>query len=132
MYSRLVGLHRSASTFVKYYQSVNERKKKDYLQQLWEAADSHNNYFDKHRIFFQEDLCLKVDDFNNKLSEACSQLAFFFRDAKAIEVSEEQIWEVWNNAMKMMESEVPVIKHLLEQNFREELGVLQQARNANI
>ena len=28
MYSRLVGLHRSASAFVKYYQSVNEKKER--------------------------------------------------------------------------------------------------------
>jgi len=128
MYSRLVGLHRSASTFVKYYQSVDGQKKKDYLQQLWNAADSHNEYFDKHRIFFQQELCLKIDDFNNKLSQACSQLAFFFQEERVIEVSDQQIWEAWNNAMQTMDSEVPVIKQLLEQNFRQELGVLQQAQ----
>jgi hypothetical protein len=131
MYSRLVGLHRSASAFVKYYQSVEEEKKKDYLQQLWNAADRHNDYFDKNRIFFQEELCLKIDDFNDKLSDACSKLAFFFQEAKAIKVSDEQIWEEWNNAMKTMENKVPVIKQLLEQSFREELGVLQQAHKGN-
>lgn len=131
MYSRLVGLHRSASTFVKYYQTVEEQKKKDYLEQLWDAADSHNEYFDKHRIFFREELCLKIDDFNNKLSEACSKLAFFFQEAKAIKVSDKQVWEAWNNALQTIESEVPVIKQLLEQSFRQELGVLQQAQKGN-
>jgi hypothetical protein len=129
--SRLVGLHRHASSFVKYYQSVDEQKKKECLQQLWDAADSHNEYFDKHRIFFQEGLCLKIDEFNNKLSEACSKLAFFFQEAKAIQVTDEDIWNAWKEAMQTMESEVPVIKRLLEQSFREELGVLQQTEKGN-
>lgn len=128
MYSRLVKLHRAATTFVKYYQSVGEQEKKDYLQQLRDAADSHDEYFDKHRIFFREELCSKIDDFNGNLSEACSKLAFFFEEAKVIEVSEEQLWEAWNRAMESMKKEIPVIKQLLEQSFREELGVLEKVQ----
>jgi hypothetical protein len=131
MYSRLVGLHRNASTFVRYYQNVDKQKKADYLQQLWKAADRHNDYFDKHRIFFREDLCLTIDDFKNKLSTACSKLAFLFQAADAIGEADEHIWEAWNDAMEMMESDIPGIKKLLEQSFREELGVLQHVQKRN-
>ena len=131
MYSRLVGLNRSATDFVKYYQSVEEEKKKYYLKQLWDAADRHNEYFDRHRIYFQEELCVKIDDFVNKLSEACSTLALFFQEEKAIKVTDEQVLEVWNIAMQTMENKVLEIKRLLEQSFRKELGVLQQAEKGN-
>ena len=131
MYSRLVRLHKSATDFVKYYQTVNDQKKENYLKQLWDSADSHNEYFDRHRIYFQKELCEKIDNFNNKLSEACSKLAFFFQEAEAIEISTVQVWEAWNDAMNSMEKEVPDIKRLLEEHFRNELGVLQQAQKGN-
>ncbi len=53
MYKRLVALHRAASNFVKFYPSVKHEKQREYLKQLWNAADEHGNYFKKNRIFFE-------------------------------------------------------------------------------
>jgi hypothetical protein len=131
MYSRLVLLHRTASTFVRYYHSVDAQTKNEHVRQLWDAADKFNDYFEKHRIYFAKDVCSKIQGLNSKLSEACSQLVFFFQEAAAIKVTEDQIWEIWNKGMETIESEVPKIKELLEQSFRELLGVLQPTKTGN-
>ena len=131
MYSLLVLLHRAASTFVRYYQSDEAQTKDEHIRQLWDAADKFNEYFEKHRIYFTKDVCSKIDGLNNTLSEACSMLVFFFQEASAIKVTDNQIWDIWNRAMDTIESEVPKIKELLEQSFRELLGVLQPTKTRN-
>lgn len=131
MYSRLVVLHRAASTFVRFYPSVKPEKQKEYLGQLWNAADAHGEYFDKHRIFFKNELCEKIDGLNGALSKASSLLATFVSGANVIKVSDGQVLEEWNKAMSILENEVPIIKQLLEQSFREELGVQQHTRENN-
>ena len=68
---------------------------------------------------FTKDVCSKIDGLNSKLSEACSSLVFFFQEAAAIKVTNDQIWDVWKRAMDTIESEVPKIKELPEQSFRE-------------
>jgi hypothetical protein len=119
MYSRLVLLHRAASTFVRYYQSVDVRTKNEPVRHPWDAADKFTEYFEQHRIYFTKDFCWKIDGLNSKLFEACSSLVFFFQEAAAIKVTNDQIWDVWKRAMDTIESEVLKIKELLEQSFRE-------------
>ena len=46
-------------------------------------------------------------------------MVFFFKEAAAIKVTNDQIRDVWKTAMDTIESEVPKIKELLEQSFRE-------------
>jgi hypothetical protein len=68
---------------------------------------------------FTKDVCSKIDGLSRKLSEACSSLVFFFQEAAAIKVTNDQIWDLWKRAMDTIESEVPKIKELPEQSFRE-------------
>jgi hypothetical protein len=119
MYTRLVLLHRAASTFVRYYESVDVQTKNEPVRHLWDATDKFTEYFEQHRIYFTKDVCSNIDGLNRKLSEACSSLVFFFKEAAAIKVTNDQIWDLWKRAMDTIESEVPKIKELPEQSFRE-------------
>jgi hypothetical protein len=48
---------------------------------FWDAADKFTEYFEQHRLYFTKDVCSNIDGLNNKLSEACSSLVFFFQEA---------------------------------------------------
>ena len=40
-------------------------------------------------------------------------MVFFFTEAAAIKMTNDQIWDAWKRAMDTIESEVPKIKELL-------------------
>jgi 7-cyano-7-deazaguanine synthase in queuosine biosynthesis len=128
LYTRAVGLYRAASAFVKLYQSLDEAKNKENIKSLWNAADKFRNYFDEHRIYFNENTCTTIDSFNEALSKACSNLIVFIQDAPALNLTTAQIWDEWNKTMTLMEGDVPKIRKSLEESFREILGVLKPER----
>jgi hypothetical protein len=128
LYSRVVELYRAASTFVRLYQSLDEAKNRENIKSLWTAADKFINYFDKHRIYFNENTCTTIDSFNEALSKACSNLIFFIQDASALNLTSGHIWNEWSKAMTLMEGDVPKIRKSLEGSFREILGVLEPER----
>ena len=125
LYSKVVELHRSTSDFVRFYQSVDGLKNKEHIKSLWTATDEFRNYFEKHRIYFNQDTCTNIDSLNEALSQACSNLVVFIQDAPALKLTSDQIWNEWNKAMTIMEGDVPKIKNSLEESFRDLLGVLK-------
>jgi len=125
LYSKVVELYRKVSTFVRLYKSLEEAKNKENIKDLWKAADEFQNYFDKHRIYFNKDTCTIIDSFNEALSQASSNLIVFIQNAPQITLTAKQIWDEWNKSMKLIEDTVPKIKESLERSFREILGVLK-------
>jgi hypothetical protein len=124
IYSMLVKLHRTASIFVRMYQSLDDTKNKENIKQLWGSLDIFTEYFEKHRIYFNQNTCSEIDYLINALSKAVSTLVFFIQEAGAIEVTTSQVYAEWDKAMTIMEGDVPKIKKSLEESFRELLGVL--------
>ena len=64
LYSKVVELHRATSDFVRFYQSVDGLKNKEHIKSLWSATDEFRNYFEKHRIYFNQDTCTNIDSLN--------------------------------------------------------------------
>ncbi len=56
-------------------------------------------------------------------------LASFVSEGNALEITDEQLFKEWDRAMTLFENQVPMIEKMLEQSFREELGVLQKRDN---
>jgi len=75
LYSNLIGLKKSASEFVRWYNSVDMKLKKQYLEQLWRSADALDAHFDRHRIYLDQAICISIDSFRETLSKASSVLA---------------------------------------------------------
>lgn len=130
-YSKLVKLQKTTSDFVHMYQRVNDSKNKENIKQLWDAADDFKEYFEKHRIYFNPNTCSEIDDLTQALSKACSNLVIFIQDAGAIKLTTDQIWNEWNKAMTIIDSDVMKIKNSLEGSFRELLGVIQLKANSS-
>lgn len=128
-YADLVELQRAASDFVRLYQSSDDAKNREHIHSLWEAAGKFVNHFEKHRIYFNADVCGKIAGMNQKLSEATSILVTFSVGSKTIHVSFEEALDQWEKAMDVLEKEVPPIKTALEDTFRELLGVVEPIRS---
>jgi hypothetical protein len=125
LFSKIVALTKSASDFVRGFQSADDLKTRDRLYRLWETVDDFTVHFEKHSIYFERGVCERIIDFRGKLSSACSVLASFVQEKEAIEMPYDHLVEEWDKALGMIEQEVPVIKSALEESFREILGVSQ-------
>lgn len=123
LYSKLVELKKAATDFVRWYNSVEDMRKKQYLEQLWCAADALDAHFGRHRIWLDQSICKSIDDFRETLSRASSVLATFFHDAECIEVTDEQVFNEWGKAVDILEKEVPAINSSLETRFRQLLDI---------
>jgi len=131
LYGKTVDLHKSVSDFVSWFPSVDDQTKEKKLQLLWNTVDIFVEYFEKHAIYFDRDSCESIVRLKEKLSKACSHLAFFVREREAIALDDDQLLEEWNNAMSILEQEIPVIKNALEESFRGLLGVIQPSNKSH-
>lgn len=120
LYSKIVQLHRAATSFVQWYASASEKHR---LEQLWQAADDYQSYFEKHRIYFDPPTCDKVDSLNGALSRATSVLAVFAHEGKSVTATEEEVFKEWEKAMAAIDQEIPKLKRAIEDCFRGILGV---------
>jgi len=123
LYSSIVELENKVSTFVNYAVSVDEVTNRKHMEELWKAADDFKGIFQKNRIIYSVDLCRKLDDLNNSLSEAVSELVM------NIELNQEtsewkQLAESWKKAKDLIDSKSPALKEAVEKEFRELLWVL--------
>lgn len=123
LYTKLVELKKSASDFVRWYNSVDEKSKNQHLEKLWCAADALDAHFDRHRICFEQAICMSIDSFRESLSRASSVLAVFVHDAKCLKVSDGQVFEEWEKANVILEREVPAIINSLDASFRRLLDI---------
>lgn len=123
LYSKIVQLHRAATSFVRWYPSADDADKEHQLKQLWQAADDYRSYFERHRIYFDQPTCEKVDSLNGALSQATSVLAVFAHEGDSVTATEEEIFREWKKAMTAIDDEVSKLKQSIEDCFRGILGV---------
>ena len=67
------------------YPSLDELQKKTHLDKFSSAADKFRDYFETHRIYFDEGVFERLAFFNEELSKASSVLAMLVEDGKVIE-----------------------------------------------
>jgi hypothetical protein len=129
LYGKIVDLYKAAN-FVRLFQSMNDSEKEKKCKLLLDTFDSSRDFFGKHRIYFDKDCCAKIVSFMDKLSIAFGTLASFVEGREAIKLDDDQEYEEWDKAMRIMEQEIPVVKNALEESFRELLGVLQTSNKS--
>ncbi len=123
LYACIVTLVNEANNFVKYAVSTDEETNNKHLNQLWSAADDFKKFFDKNRIYYSEDICVKIDELNNSLSTPISKLVMNIESfPKANELGE--LVTSWKNATNELDSKTPALKHEIQSEFRKMLGVI--------
>ena len=126
IYGRLYEFYWAACAFLKHYPSSDNTKKSTLLMKLTEHAEGFKDFFDKHRIYFTEEICSQIDELVKSLDEASIPLGLVVEGFD--KGTEQDVLEVWRKGADIMMKKVPEIKSSLEINFRQILGVIQSEK----
>ncbi len=94
--------------------------REDKIKRAAESARVLTSYYFKNKIYFDEELCNKLDGFLVRLR----QIFIDFRMS-----SIDHTGELWIKANEQMASDIPIIKHEIEREFRKLLGIQLEPSN---
>lgn len=83
--------------------------------ELWRILSDH---FRKHRIYLDDDVCEKMDS----LLQTANKALIHFGLSQEQSQNPTADRQMWTDAWKMMETEVPPIQKALERQFRKYLS----------
>jgi hypothetical protein len=131
LYSGIDDLYNVVSDFVRQYPVTDSSRKDQKINDVWESVDAFRKSFNRHKIYFDVDICEKIVWFEKELSHACNRLVAFHKDKGVIDFPDGEEHKEWLRAMSLIDKEVPEVKRALEASFREILGVprLKQDRS---
>ena len=102
---------------------------KNKLKELWKAVDNFRDYFDKHRVFFNDDICQKIEELNSAMSDPVSKLVQHLQMYEQNNDISPTV-KAWEEGEQRIENIVNYIKNELEEEFRSILGVHNNVKNA--
>ena len=121
-YSLLVRTHRDFQAMTSPYEFASGPTKEEMMKIAVQSANSFQEYFEEHRIFLEANLCIRLDSFNNKLSQAYGAFRRS-QDPKRAALDWAQGEDKWLKAREVVEEEMPGLRGQIERSFRKLLGV---------
>ncbi len=116
LYSRLYDYYWAVCAFLRNFHNTKPDEKD--FKELDDKSYKFSDYFHKHRIYFNKDLCSKIDEIIPTLYSAYVPLER--RDSNDNHLNED-----WNECAEIVQKEYPKIKESLESDFRKILGVTE-------
>ncbi len=129
IYGKLYEFYWAACAFLKHYHSSDNTKKTALLTKLEKEGDEFKDFFDKHRIYFNEETCSLIDKLVDSLNEAYIPLGMYVEENSPTNREKSHEREVWRKGADIMMKRVPMIISSLESSFRQILGVNQAERD---
>ena len=117
LYSRLYDYNWAVCAFLRNFHKTKPDEKE--FKKLDDISYKFSDYFHKHRIYFNEDLCSKIDKIIPTLYSAYVPLEG--RDSTDICLKEN-----WNKCAENVQKQYPEIKESIDSDFRKILGVAEQ------
>jgi hypothetical protein len=115
LYSRLVAAEKDIGKLLEVEASQNEEYKRMFIDAGKKAAIL-STFFDDQRIYFDEELCKRMDALNSNLTQAwlygSPAAPAFFGDEATIKAQ-----------LKKLKDEIPAVRREIEERIREILGV---------
>ncbi len=124
LYSLLVQAYWDLSSFVSLMEWAGEPTKQDkYVSAMNSVADFYR-YFDKHRIYIPETLCLQIDEFVQEMRSRAIGFGVYVKydDETLPDHAYEKKHKAWEQAWEYFEKKVPETKTALENELRGILG----------
>jgi hypothetical protein len=127
-YSNLSNLDESLHSALRRFQPVGEPDLKEKVNKLADDFNSLRNYFLPNRIFFEKELCSKIDNILEVAKGVFFDITTFPvspQDA-SIKHDRETVMErhnFWEKARSIHENEITSLKSELEDEFRTILGI---------
>jgi len=114
LYRRLNNFHWAVCAFLRDFHTTKNDKKE--FKKLDDKSYEFTDYFHNHRIYFNENICSKINELVDALYSAYVPLES--RDS-----NDKYLKEDWNNCAEIVQKQYPKIKESLESDFRKILGV---------
>ncbi|MFA4820538.1 MAG: hypothetical protein WC613_06300 [Candidatus Aenigmatarchaeota archaeon] len=116
LYSRLYDYYWAVCAFLRDFHKTKPDEKE--FKKLDDKSYEFSDYFHKHRIYFDEDLCSKIDELIPTLYSAYVPLES--RDS-----NDKHLNQDWDKCAEIVRKQYPKIKESLESDFRKILGVTE-------
>jgi len=123
LYSHIVDFYQAVDRFLDYAIILNEESLEKETKLLWEAVDSFKNYSEKHRIYFSEEICARLDSLYEAADKPTSRLMVAVEHQDIDEDENGTLIDSWKGAREALEVDVKQIRETLEKDFRDLLGV---------
>jgi len=122
LYSLMVEADRIAQDFI-----YGDARSRDRANAAEEKATELHRYFELHRLYLPNSVCIVLGNFVNKLFHSINAIRIYWTNvehptAQMIQQQNEKMLEV----LKAFDTELPAIKTLLETEFRSLLGAVDE------
>jgi|SRR3990170_5462565 len=118
LYGRLYEFHWAVCAFLRDFHKANPDAQR--VQKLDDKSYEFKDFFDKHRIYFTENICSKIDEIVNALYSAYVPLEAI---APSTDRNDKELKRDWIKCAKIVQEKYPAIRESLESDFRKILGV---------
>lgn len=128
LYSNLVDLVKAIGTFVNVFGHEGDPSLQEKHKIAGESYKKFRQHYDKHRIFFSENLCEKIDAFVKNLTDPAIEFAVNLNmdiQVKKNESMSPETSKAWSDAYQKFSDGIPNAKKAIENEFRTILGVAE-------
>jgi hypothetical protein len=127
LYSNLDDLVKAIGAFVNILSYKGDPSLQEKHKIAGESYKKFRQHYDKHRIFFSEDLCERIDTFVKDLKDPAIEFAvnldFDMQDKK--KYMGQDTSKAWSDAYKKFRDNIPAARKAIENEFRAILGVTE-------
>jgi hypothetical protein len=122
LYKLLVLAARETESFASPMEFAGEPDKKQKLRATISAIANYFTFFDEHRIYIPQQLCVSLEEFARKLRRLSSDFGVYVGIDFPTQRTSEEKQKAWLAAWDSVQSEVPQLRSRLEEEFRRLLG----------
>lgn len=126
LYGRLCEFHWAVCAFLRDFHKANHDAQR--FQELDDKSYYFKDFFDKHRIYFTENICSKIDALVKSFYSAYVPLDAI---VPGTDRNDKQVKPEWNKCAKIVKEKCPEIIESLERDFRKILGVTENGEELN-
>jgi hypothetical protein len=119
LYSKLVKMEESMRSWMDPRQFPEEENKEKKQKIAQKNVNRFIRYYNINRIIFRKDICKIIDEINKKMDDTWLD----FASIQAYEKGDNERRKLWKKSWNTIGKEIPKLKHELEDEFREILGV---------
>jgi len=124
LYSRIVEFYDGIDSFVAVILLVeNDEDVEKEAQKLWRKVDEFKSYAEKNRIYFSKEVCALLDKMYDVADEPTSKLMVAAEYQNIDKNGKDNLYSSWQEASKVLENEVQEIRQIIENEFRNIIGV---------
>jgi len=119
VYKRISRTYRAFRSYMCPLQLAGEPSEEEKGKKAADEVNALIDYYEENKIFFEKEIAKEIDNLLQKFREAWNQFDYskYKTEGKHRDVKE------WNKAWKNISEETPKIKELIENRFREIIGI---------